>query len=106
MVSAHKEIFQERLQKPAQQLMMALGMRLQELSPGIRFDTRTNGSGSLLRIYRDIRFSEDRTPYKTHVTLAFWEGVGKKLANPAFSVLFKPSSGCVTLASRFLIRSN
>jgi len=90
---ANKKVFQEQLQKPAQQFVIALGMRLQEISPSIRFDTRTNGSGSLMRIYRDIRFSKDKTPYKTHVSMAFWEGSGKKLANPAFLVRFGPSSG-------------
>ncbi len=90
---ANKKVFQEQLQVPAQQFVMALGMRLQEISPGIRFDTRTNGSGSLMRIYRDIRFSKDKTPYKTHISMAFWEGSGKKLANPAFLVRFDPSGG-------------
>jgi uncharacterized protein (TIGR02453 family) len=90
---ANKRIFQEQLQIPAQQFVLALGMRLQEISPDIRFDTRTNGSGSLMRIYRDIRFSKDKTPYKTHISMAFWEGSGKKLANPAFLVRFEPGGG-------------
>src|SRR5437660_898083 len=28
--------------------------------------------GSISRIYRDIRFSPDKSPYKTHVGIHFW----------------------------------
>ena len=90
---SNKRIFQEQLQKPAQKFVVALGVRLQEISPGIRFDTRTNGSGSLMRIYRDTRFSKDKTPYKTNISMAFWEGPGKKMASPGFFIRFEPSGG-------------
>jgi len=90
---ANKKIFQEELQKPAQQFVLALGMRLQEISTGIQYDTRTNGSGSLMRIYRDTRFSKDKTPYKTNISMAFWEGAGKKMANPGFFFRFEPGGG-------------
>lgn len=76
---ANKKLFQERLQIPAQQFVAALGVRLLKISAGIRYDTRTNGSGSLMRIYRDTRFSKDKTPYKTNISMAFWEGPGKKI---------------------------
>lgn len=68
---ANKKLFHEQLQKPAQQFVISLGLRLQEISPGIRFDPSTNGSGSLMRIYRDTRFSKDKTPYKTNISMAF-----------------------------------
>lgn len=90
---ANKKIFQEQLQQPAQHFVLDLGVRLQEISPGISYDTRTNGSGSLMRIYRDIRFSKDKTPYKTNISMVFWEGPGKKLANPGFFIRFEPSGG-------------
>jgi uncharacterized protein (TIGR02453 family) len=38
-------------------------------------------NGSILRINRDTRFSNDKRPYKTHVDLWVWEGDG-------------PSRGC------------
>lgn len=91
----NKSTFQKELQEPAQLFVANLGMRLQEISPEIRFDTRTNGSGSLMRIYRDTRFSKDKTPYKTNVSMAFWEGPGKKMANPGFFIRFEPSGGGV-----------
>jgi uncharacterized protein (TIGR02453 family) len=90
---ANKKTFQKQLQEPAQKFVVALGTRLQELSAGIRFDTRTNGSGSLMRIYRDTRFSKDKTPFKTNLSMAFWEGPGKKMANPGFFIRFEPGGG-------------
>ena len=70
----------------------ALGSRLQaEISPKITYDTRTNGAGSMMRIYRDTRFSRDKTPYKTNIAFAFWEGARKKMENPSFGFQFGTS---------------
>ncbi len=89
----NKKVYQDQLLIPAQEFVIALGMRLQEISPGISYDSRTNGSGSLMRIYRDTRFSKDKTPYKTNISMSFWEGPGKKMSNPGFFVRFEPSGG-------------
>ena len=37
-----------------------------------------------MRIHRDIRFSQDKTPYNTHLRGLFWEGNRKKNESPAF----------------------
>jgi uncharacterized protein (TIGR02453 family) len=68
---AHRQVYLDRVLSPAQQFVVALGERLHALSPDIRYDTRTNGTGSIARIYRDIRFSADKTPYKTHLGMYF-----------------------------------
>jgi uncharacterized protein (TIGR02453 family) len=44
--------------------VMAAGPRLKKISPHFLVDPRPVG-GSVFRIYRDIRFSKDKTPYKT-----------------------------------------
>ena len=41
-----------------------------------------------MRIYRDTRFSKDKTPYKTNLAMAFWEGPRKKMENPSFGFQF------------------
>lgn len=79
-----RERYQRDLLAPAQAFCVALGERLQAFAPGIRYDPRANGQGSLLRIHRDTRFSRDKSPYKIVVGMLFWEGPGKKLAHPAF----------------------
>ncbi|RMF76896.1 MAG: DUF2461 domain-containing protein [Chloroflexi bacterium] len=85
---AHKSEYITYLREPAQLFVVALGEKLQAISDGIHYDTRTNGSGSLMRINRDIRFSKDKTPYHTYVTAMFWQGAGKKTEHPAFGFRF------------------
>ncbi|NLI98265.1 DUF2461 domain-containing protein [bacterium] len=82
---ANRNAYQEFLVAPALAFIADFGTLLQKkISKDIVFSTRTNGSGSLFRIYRDTRFSADKTPYKTHVGVFFWEGPGKKMTNPGF----------------------
>ena len=79
----HKQEYIDYLQTPAVSLVVELGDRLKSEFPGIAYDLRTNGAGSIMRIYRDIRFSKDKTPYKTHIGINFWEGPQKK-GSPGF----------------------
>ena len=88
---AHKDAYREQVLAPAQDLVFALGERLKrDISPGIVYDTAANGSGSILRIYRDLRFSKDKRPYNSYVRLVFWEGARKKMENPSFFVRIAP----------------
>ncbi len=85
---ANKHVYQDELQAPTLSFIVELGERLKTISEGIQYDTRTNGGGSLMRIYRDTRFSKDKTPYKTNITLMFWEGEGKKTEKPGFGLRY------------------
>lgn len=87
---AHKDEYRNHVLAPAQDLVFSLGERLKAISPGIVYDSAANGSGSILRIYRDLRFSADKTPYNTNVRLVFWEGRRKKMENPSFFVCIGP----------------
>jgi uncharacterized protein (TIGR02453 family) len=50
--------------------------RLKKISPHLVADDRKSG-GSMMRIYRDVRFSKDKSPYNTHVAFRFHtEGAG------------------------------
>lgn len=80
----HRQTFQNELLGPAVAFITAVGEALQAENPDINYDTRTNGSGSLMRIYRDTRFSKDKTPYKTNISGMWWEGAGKKTQSPGF----------------------
>ncbi|MGZ6268681.1 MAG: DUF2461 domain-containing protein [Candidatus Limnocylindrales bacterium] len=64
----------ERLLKgPLEALCAVLGERFEASGLPLRADP----SRSPFRIYRDIRFSADKTPYKTHVSASFpWAGEG------------------------------
>lgn len=64
----------ERLLKvPLESLCLALGERFE--ARGLPF--RSDPARSPFRIYRDVRFSADKTPYKTHISASFpWAGEG------------------------------
>lgn len=80
----HKAAYETAVLGPATDFVVAMGTRLQALNPAIRFDTRTNGQGTLMRIHRDVRFSEDKSPYKTSVSGIFNDGSTKKMAGPGY----------------------
>ena len=90
-----KAEYKQLVEAPALAFVAALGDRLRALAPEIRYDLRTNGSGSLMRLYRDVRFSKDKSPYNTTVRLLFWEGPGKKTDHPGFYIEIRPDGGGV-----------
>lgn len=81
---ANRPAFDEMLVAPAQSFVVTLGRRLQEIDSQIVYDTSTNGRGVLMRFYRDTRFSEDKSPYKTNIAGMFTDGMGKKTNRPSF----------------------
>jgi uncharacterized protein (TIGR02453 family) len=46
--------------------------------------------GSLFRIYRDVRFSKDKSPYKTHVGISFRHRNGKDVHAPGYYLHLEP----------------
>ena len=73
--NAHKKEFDEYFMTPAENFVLELGGMLKTISPGIIADPRKDRS--IFRINRNLRFSRDKTPYKTHLAILFWEGVAK-----------------------------
>lgn len=72
----NKGRYQKDVVEPAVTFVESLGPRLTREVPGMTFDPGTSGSGSLQRIYRDIRFSRDKSPYKTYLGIRFWYATG------------------------------
>src|SRR5665811_381393 len=62
---------------------------LHEISPHFVADDRPVG-GSLFRIYRDTRFSKDKTPYKTHLGVQFRHEAAKDVHAPGFYIHLDP----------------
>lgn len=91
--NANKTRYQNEYLPPIQTFIEAIGVRLGEISTGLNADPRPTG-GSMMRIYRDVRFSKDKTPYKTHLGITFWEGAGKKTDVPGFH-FYMDKSGAV-----------
>lgn len=85
----NKGRYVEVIREPALDFIADFGRRLAEISPHFGADTRTNG-GSLMRPYRDVRFSKDKTPYKTNVGIQFRHLQGKDVHAPGFYVHIEP----------------
>ena len=91
--NSHRAEYDELIVTPAQDFISALGERLASEIDGIVYDTRAGGSGSLMRIYRDVRFSKDKTPYHTNVRMLFWHEEGHRTGGPGFFMGFGPREG-------------
>lgn len=85
----NKDRYLKVIREPALDFIADFGDRLQTISPHFRADTRVNG-GSLMRPYRDVRFSKDKTPYKTNVGIQFRHALGKDVHAPGFYLHLQP----------------
>ncbi len=84
----HKTEYERFVLEPSRQFVVAMGERLQLISPRIRAVPAVNGS--LFRIHRDTRFSPDKRPFKTHMGIYFWEGAGKRWECPGYYFHLEP----------------
>ena len=62
-----KEIFETKVKAPMIQLVEAINAELLDFAP----EHITDPKKAVYRIYRDTRFSADKTPYKTHIAAIF-----------------------------------
>jgi uncharacterized protein (TIGR02453 family) len=90
----HKQRYETAVRDPFLQFVADLAPRLKKISPRFVADPSAVG-GSMMRIYRDTRFSKDKTPYKTAVAAHFWHSDGKEGATPAFYLKLEPGDSAV-----------
>lgn len=81
--------FRNSVQEPLASFVEAMAPRLKKISKHIVADPRLNG-GSVFRIYKDVRFSKDKAPYKTHGAVQFRHALGKDAHAPGFYVHLAP----------------
>lgn len=84
---ANKQRFKDSVQAPMSAFIAAMGPRLAKISKNFTSDPRPNG-GSMFRIYRDVRFSKDKRPYKEHAACHFRHAAGKDVHAPGFYMHF------------------
>ena len=63
----NKESYEREIKEPMVSLVLALNAELRSLAP----ELITEPKRAIYRIYRDVRFSPDKSPYKTHVAALF-----------------------------------
>ena len=87
----NKSRYEEQVKEPAIRFIQDFEGRLAEISPHFHAGRR-----SLFRIYRDTRFSKDKSPYKTHVGIQFrHEASGNDVHAPGFYLHIEPGSNGV-----------
>jgi len=90
--TANKARFEEDVKEPAIRFILDFAPLLKAISPHFKADPRGNG-GSLFRIYRDTRFSKDKSPFKTHTGIQFRHDQGKDAHAPGYYLHIEPG-GC------------
>lgn len=66
---SHRPDYKEHIMGPSKEFVLAMGEKLDAFDPSIEAEPRVNAS--VRRINRDTRFSQDKTPYKTHIDFLF-----------------------------------
>ncbi len=91
---ANKTRYEEQVRDPFLRLIADLRPGLEKINPRIVVDPSPT-RGSMMRIYRDIRFSADKSPYKTHIAAHFAHAKAKDDAAPGYYIHLAPES-CMT----------
>ena len=85
----NKPRFKESVQEPLAAFVEAMAPRLKKISKHFVADPRLHG-GSVFRIYKDVRFSKDKSPYKTHGGVQFRHARGNDAHAPGFYIHLAP----------------
>jgi uncharacterized protein (TIGR02453 family) len=86
---ANKSRYTQQVLEPALEFIRSFAPELHAISPRFQAVAKPTG-GSLFRIYRDTRFSQDKTPYKTHVGIHFRHESAKDAHVPVFYLHLEP----------------
>jgi uncharacterized protein (TIGR02453 family) len=86
---ANRERYERFVRTPALAFIEAMAPRLERISQYIYADPTPSG-GSLMRVYRDTRFSGDKEPYKTNIGIQFRHQQGDDAHALAFYVHIEP----------------
>ena len=87
--NANKKRYEAHVKDAALGFIQDFGLRLAEITPHVLAIPRASG-GSLFRIYRDTRFSRDKTPYKTHTGIQFRHAMARSAHTPGFYLHLGP----------------
>jgi uncharacterized protein (TIGR02453 family) len=91
---AHRDQYELLVKAPMLELIEEMDVRLARFAPEIIGDPKR----SMFRIYRDVRFSKDKSPYKTHASCWFYHrdgsrGVGREASGGGAGFYFQIAPG-------------
>ena len=85
----NKKRYEEHVKDPAICFIIDFAPFLRKISRQFSADPRPVG-GSMFRIYRDVRFSKDKSPYKTNTGIQFRHKLGKDVHAPGYYLHLEP----------------
>ncbi len=87
--NANKPRYEEQVLDVALRFIQSMQEPLAEMAPRfVAMPTRVGGS--LMRVYRDTRFSKDKTPYKTNIGIQFRHEQAKDVHSPGYYLHIAP----------------
>lgn len=87
----NKQRYESDVRMPALAFIEAMAPTLKRLSPHFRAIPKKVG-GSLMRPYRDTRFANDKTPFKTNVGIQFRHELGADVHAPGWYLHIEPGN--------------
>lgn len=89
--AANKQRYERSVREPGLRFIQEFAPQLTKVSSHFVADARPSG-GSMFRIYRDVRFSNDKSPYKTNVGFQFRHEAGRDAHAPGFYLHLEPGA--------------
>ena len=83
---ARKEDYKRQVREPMLELVRELNTKIHGFAPEYAVEPER----SVFRVYRDVRFSKDKRPYKTNIGALFWHRATGKNSGAAFYVSVSP----------------
>jgi uncharacterized protein (TIGR02453 family) len=90
----HRAVYETEVRDPLRALVEEMDVRLARLAPELTGDPRR----SIFRIHRDVRFSKDKSPYKTNAACQFYHhdagrGAGQDAEGAGAGLYFQIADG-------------
>lgn len=85
----NKNRYEDLIRTPALNFITDMENDLNHISPYFLAIAKKVG-GSLMRIHRDVRFSKNKSPYKTNIGIQFRHEMGKDVHAPGFYLHIEP----------------
>ncbi|MDD4891513.1 MAG: TIGR02453 family protein, partial [Phycisphaerae bacterium] len=85
----NRDRYEAEVREPVLAFIRAIGPRIEAISQHI-FVSDSKVGGSMMRPYRDTRFSGDKEPYKTNVGIHFRHEMGESAHAPGFWMHIAP----------------
>jgi uncharacterized protein (TIGR02453 family) len=89
--ASNRERYERDVRGPLLRFIAEAAQPLARISPAVNADARP-ASGSMFRIWRDTRFSKDKTPFKTHAAAHFRHRAGRDVHAPGFYLHLEPAN--------------